>query len=232
MKMIDTIDTILFDLDGTLIHSVEDIQDALRLAYQRVVGKSDFSFDKNVIGPPIREIILSLTPDILEDQCVELIKSFRHNYDESDFPKTIVYREVKPLLRQLKKNNLKLFIVTHKRTVTSNNILNKNAIRAYFTEVLGVDYFEGRLVTKVEMINHIMQKWGIAPERLMMVGDSVVDIQAAKAYKIASVAVLNGYGSTQELLESGAQYFVKNMGEISKILKLGKGMSRQSLLKK
>lgn len=197
------IQNIVFDFDGTLGDSSEDIIESLYLAFD-AVGISlpeSVSFLPTHIGPPIWDIILTLMPELDAKSVDEIAIQFRHIYDNGTFDKTRLYNGVKELLYKLREKNIRLFIATTKPTRPTRNILKKFDIDC-FVEIATPDVIEGRSLSKADMISYLVTKWELNTARTIMIGDSPSDVIAAYKNGILSIAVSYGYSNRDQLEKS------------------------------
>ena len=126
--MKNVIQNILFDLDGTLVDSFADIAECLERSYFEALRMKDVKISREVIGPPLANIIRKVTPDLSEDQVNDLLKVFRHYYDTSNMDGTVPYKGVMETLEELKLKNYLLFLVTYKPFVPTMKIVNLSLI--------------------------------------------------------------------------------------------------------
>ena len=97
-------------------------------------------------------------------------------------------------------------------------VLSHFELDKYFEYICGAS-LDFSFVEKCNIIEFILDKYNITDKAsVLMVGDRKFDIIGAKQTGIASVGVLCGYGSKQELSDAGADYIVNNFSDISKII--------------
>lgn len=214
------IKNIIFDLDGTLINSSEEVLKCFEKAFE----KADFKIDEkrltsDVIGPPLLEIIKSIAPNLQDENKVsEVIRNFRSFYDYSENDISVMYDGIYDLLCELKNSNYKLFIATFKPDIPTQRLINKFNLRTFFDDIYTIDKF-GKKITKEEMIKDIMSKYNLKKEETVMIGDAASDMIAAKGVEIKGLGVLWGYGSDKEPLKQNADFIINNVEELQKCLK-------------
>jgi phosphoglycolate phosphatase len=210
------ISNVIFDLDGTLIDSKEDVYDCFINSYK--THNIDISTVKNwVMGQPLKEMILSYTPDISEEKLDSVIKTFKNLYDNYNYPKTKIYKGVNVLLKSLQESNIKLFVATNKRLVPTKNLITGLSMDV-FCDISSPDIISNKTLKKEEMISYLLSKWKINNNNVIMVGDASSDIKAARKNNIRSVAVLNGYGTRDELFNSNADYVIDDISLLGKLI--------------
>jgi phosphoglycolate phosphatase len=205
--------TIFFDLDGTLINSQPGILHSLRYALtslRRDVPPDDEL--RRVIGPPLRgamQILLQTEDHTLIEEGVRL---YREEYGKNGVFNNSVYDGVPEMLTTLS-GRFSLYVVTSKARVYAEKIVAHHGWSSQFVAVYGPE-LDGRFDSKGDLIAHIMQERGLSAGSVVMVGDRRHDIMAAAANQLASVGVLYGYGTRDELVEAGAGEIVATPGEL------------------
>ncbi len=213
------IDNIIFDLDGTLIDSSEDILASLEKAYLICGYEYDKErFNKLFIGPPLPEMIRHLSPSLGEEKSLNIINTFRMNYEKSGYTKTSPYNGVEKALRGWRNNGKKLFLATNKPLRLSAGILHKVNLSDVFLDMVSPDTPDFGGGDKTVMINYLVKKWHINPTLTLVVGDSASDLRAAKKNGMYSAGVLYGYGYENEIRGSKPDYTIKKFEELTEIV--------------
>jgi len=208
---------IIFDLDGTLIDSADDIIICIRKSIEKFPEIGKINIDRNIIGPPIREIINNLIPNLDEEVKNKILNYFKEYYYECNFDNTKLINGVLDLLNLLKRNKIKTFIATNKPIYPTQKILSKFDLTD-FNQIVTIDSVPGKYLKKNEMIYKIIHDNNLNKEETIYVGDAVNDINAAKKNKIKSIGFLGGYGNANEIINANPNYFLRNMAEIIKII--------------
>jgi phosphoglycolate phosphatase len=214
--LVSIINTVLFDLDGTLVDSADDIIDCLSQAYAAASFCSMPRIEKSFIGPPLQAIIQSVSPGLGVGEVEQIVKNFRSFYDLSALNKTVFKKNVRETLLSLKARNKLLFVVTNKPFIPVKKIIKKLNID-FFCDIMTPDIKSGFSFTKSEMVSFLKQKWKLNAETTLMVGDTASDVYAAREHDIASAIVLNGYGDRDSILKSRPEYVVDNFYELNKL---------------
>lgn len=209
----------IFDLDGTIINSSNEVL----LCFEKAFAKANYKIDKsrltpNVIGPPLKEIIKLIAPEIPENDMQQVMANFReiYDYDENDISE--YYSGIEEFLRQAKKDGKRLFIATFKPEKPTRRI-EKQFKMDMFEDIYTIDKF-GKHITKAEMIEDILNKYNLKKEETVMIGDAPSDVIAAKQAGIKGIGVLWGYGENKTPLIANADIIVKNTEELKECLKL------------
>ena len=206
----------IFDMDGTLIDSAQQIMTCLRQAFVRVDYEvpSDL-FSKDRVGPPIRQIISSIAPELEGTQTQEeIVAEFRQIYDFSENDPSRLYPYMEDFLQTLQKNGKKLFIATFKPKIPSLRLINQLGL-TYFKDVYTVDKY-AQPISKTQMITEIVQKYALLPKQVIMFGDTESDLTAAKQAGTSAAACLWGYGQNKENLKNISDFSFASPEELLK----------------
>ncbi len=185
------IDLILFDLDGTLVDSRQDIFNAVnrmldRLALPALPGETIVGY----VGNGVRELIRrSLGPAHL-DRLEEGTACFLEHYSAHLIDHTRLYPGVIDTLEGL--GDKRKAVVTNKLEDLSRRILEGLGVSHHFTLVVGGDTV-GKKKPSPAAIEWALGRLKVRPERAMIVGDSPTDIEAGRAAGIRTCGVTYGF---------------------------------------
>lgn len=190
--------TVLFDLDGTLLDSLPGIEYSARAAF-RACGTPMADIDlRSLIGPPIRTILSRLCHDASSDGKDRLLdsleQSFRTSYDSEGWGKTYHYAGAAAMLKQMKGQEIRLFVVSNKPRHISLKILAAEGTLTCFDEVVTRDSRTPPYPSKFEMISHVLSVHAIPPAGCLMVGDTIEDANAAMVAGVHFALMTHGYG--------------------------------------
>lgn len=204
----------IFDLDGTLINSSKEVM----ICFERAFDKANFEIDKsrltpNVIGPPLREILLNIAPNLTDEKMLDTVmQNFRSVYDNDENDISEIYAGVYEVLDELKQMGCRIFMATFKPTASTMRIVKQFKLD-YFEEIFTIDKYE-KHITKEEMIKIILEKYDLKKEETVMVGDAASDMRAAKAAGVYALAALWGYGDDKRPLIETSDAQMESMKEI------------------
>lgn len=209
--------TILFDLDGTLTDPGEGITNSVMYALKKFnILVNDRSELYRFIGPPLLHSFEKYYGFTKEDARTA-VTYYREYYTQKGIWENLLYDGVDSLLQTLSKSGKKLILATSKPEPFAIQILEHFNLLRYFDFVAGALLDETR-TTKDEVIFHALSVCHISAENAVMVGDRKYDIIGAAKNGIASIGVLYGYGSREELMLSGANDIAASVSELEKIL--------------
>ncbi|TDD94122.1 HAD family hydrolase [Flavobacterium cellulosilyticum] len=210
---------VIFDLDGTLVNSLEDISDAMNAVLQGLhYPTHSYTAYQYFIGSGLRNLVSKALPDTHNnanqiDICYDLMIEV---YSNSCTNKTKSYDGIFELLDHLSSNNIKLSVFSNK-----SDELTKQVTATIFT-----NYFESIIGLTTELLKkpnpikaiEISEIMGLKPEEIIFVGDSDIDMQTARNANMFAVGVIWGYRSKEDLLSSGAQYILNHPSDLIALL--------------
>ena len=216
MKQKPAIELVIFDLDGTLIHSLPDIAGAINEILADY-GRPPLALDavKEKVGDGPRKLLERAFPDFSPDKIDSANRRYLEIYEKHSGLTATLMPGVLPLLDGLQ--GKPLAVVTNKVTRFAIDNLEKLGIADRFFAVLGFDC--GLPVKPApDCLLHIAEAKKIKPSRSAMVGDGLPDIGAGKAAGMLSCAILGGYGDQQQLTALQPDITVQRIDELLPVL--------------
>ena len=212
--------TVIFDLDGTLLNTLQDLTDSTNFAL------SQFNFlpktieqIRQYVGNGVSKLIERAIPNGLDnphyEKCLNLFKAY---YKENMFNKTEPYDGIISMLEKIKLLGIKTAVVSNKFDTAVKGLCEK-----YFNGLIdfcsGENDKEGILKKPApDTILKVLNEFKIEPSQAVYVGDSEVDIATAKNAQIECISVLWGFKSKEFLLDNGAGILISEPNEIFKYL--------------
>ena len=191
-KKIEEFDLVLWDLDGTLVDSRTDLVEATNVA-MRALGHPPVPFDRfsQMVGQGVRHLVVSALPPGTDPETVEeaieifLVWYRRHLADTTRFY---------PGLREgIARSKALHAVVSNKREDLCRSLLARLGTTDLFARIVGGDTCPERKPHPAPLLAAI-EGLGIPRERVLMVGDSAVDIEAGKLAGVTTWGVLWGFG--------------------------------------
>ncbi len=203
-------DGVIFDLDGTLVDTLEDIADAMDrvLALEGAPGHSYDEY-RYLIGHGIRNLVTQSLPPQLRDaetvaRCYERMIA---DYGEHSLVKTRVYEGVPELVRALRADGLPLAVHSNKADAPTQAIVAALLDPSDFVVVAGARE-DAPLKPDPAVALAIAARFGLPPARVAYVGDSLVDMRTGTAAGMLPVGASWGFRTPAELRESGAHVVI------------------------
>lgn len=211
-------DNILFDLDGTLIDSGCGITNSVIYSLKKYgIEVFDRKQLNRFIGPPLHESYEKFY-GFSKEKAMEAVEYYREYYRKKGIFENVVYEGIGELLQKLYDAGKHLIVATSKPEVFAVQILKHLNLARYFTFIAGAN-LDGTRTEKKEVISYALKACKVSDfSKVIMIGDREHDIFGAKQTGIASIGVLFGYGSYEELKTAGADYIVKKPENIYQIL--------------
>jgi phosphoglycolate phosphatase len=204
---------ILFDLDGTLTNPKLGITKSIQYALSsKGINVCDLDSLTKYIGPPLRDTFMEF--GFNEAEAEELTWKYREYFKVTGLYENEVYDGIEKLLHKLNEDGKKLYIATSKPEHFAKIILEHFKLDHYFKDICGATLDNSRS-SKEDVIRYALQKNKIDNLReVVMIGDREHDVEGAKKVGIASIGVLFGYGSRNELVNAGASTLAETVDEV------------------
>ncbi len=209
---------VVFDLDGTLIDSRADLAQAVnhmlrtlrlpQLSVETVTG---------YIGEGARMLVKRALGPEHEHRLEEGLTIFMAYYGAHLLEHTQLYPGIAEMLRQLKQDAVVLSVLSNKPTAMSRAILNGLGVLSLFDAVLGGDSFSTRKPDPAGL-EHVRRRAGTSPHKLLVVGDSMIDLRTARAAGLDFCGVSWGFGRAG-LKAAGAQRIITNPADLLAIVR-------------
>jgi phosphoglycolate phosphatase len=187
--------TVIFDLDGTLSDSAEGIIRSINYALPKLGFNEQNREDLlQYIGPPLNVTFERLTGIKDKEFLLNAVNIFRERYFTTGFKENELYEGIRDVVKQLFNQGNILCIATTKRKDIAENVLRHFEIYEYFTQVHGSDIYRQKADLLMDMINDPL----LNNRPMIMIGDRDTDFIAANEAGMPSIAVRWGYGNDDE----------------------------------
>ena len=210
---------VIFDLDGTLVNSLEDIADAMNRVLQNfnypTHSYEDYQY---FIGSGLRNLVSKSLPATHNDE--KNIESCYHlmieEYRDTCTRKTASYEGITELLDHLISQNIKLSVFSNKADALTKEITTA-LFPNYFNPIVGLTTESLKKPNPSEALA-ISKSLELKPEEIIFIGDSGIDMQTATNANMFAVGVLWGYRPKEELIEHGAKQVLSHPLDLLEIL--------------
>jgi phosphoglycolate phosphatase len=210
------IDTVFFDLDGTLTDPKVGITGSIQYALAKldipVPTQDELTW---CIGPPLRASFVALLGG--EENADLGVALYRERFGTIGLFENEIYPGVVPVLETLHKSGRRLFVATSKPHVFADRIIDHFGLRPYFTRVFGSE-LDGTRVDKSALLRFALDETSTDPARAIMIGDRKHDVIGAANNGMPAIGALYGYGGREELTSAGAKHLVAAPGEIAELI--------------
>ncbi len=197
-------DTVIFDLDGTLLNTIEDLCDSTNFAlsqygYPSRTLEEVRSFVGNGIGVLIEK---ALPNGKLNPEYPKVLATFKKHYTVNCNNKTRAYDGINELLHNLKNSGYKLAVVSNKIDVAVKDLCNR-----YFKDTIDVAIGETEKIRRKPAPDEVFEAISVLDsekDKTVYIGDSEVDIETARNADIDVISVSWGFRDKRVLSEAGA----------------------------
>ncbi|MDE6647346.1 MAG: HAD family hydrolase [Prevotella sp.] len=208
-------DTYIFDLDGTLLNTLQDLAASVNYALsQYQMPTHDIVAVRNFVGNGVRLLMERATPDGAQNPQFEAVfATFRQHYMEHSLDTTRPYDGIPEMLRELKRQGKRLAVVSNKFYAATQEL-----VAYFFPEIevaIGEHESEGiRKKPAPDTVYEALRQLGVGKENAVYVGDSDVDLMTARNSGLPCISVLWGFRDRDFLLSHGATTFVRKPPEL------------------
>lgn len=205
---------VVFDLDGTIVDSVELIIISFQHAIREVLGR-ETSREESIawVGRPLREQMMLFSPEHA-DELVTVYREFNHREHDRMLK---LYDGILHLLDGLLNAGVRLGLVTSKSRYTTQMAFDLTGIESYFDATVCADESAGNKPSP-EPILACLEQLGVAPADAAYVGDSPSDIQAARAARVQAIGVTWGVFDAATLEAEKPDTLVHTIPELAEVL--------------
>jgi phosphoglycolate phosphatase len=207
---------VVFDLDGTLLDSAEDIHAALTAAFAAAGGRPGPSLAdlRPLIGRPLEEVIAAFAP---AGEVPELAAAYRAAFLADGTPRTRLHAGADVLLARLREAGWAVAVATTKSTEGAHRALGALGLVGSFDHVQGTDGFACKPAPDVVL--RALAGVDVRADRgSWMVGDTVHDVAAGVAAGLSTAAVTHGAHGRAELLGSAADLVIDDLAALTEHL--------------
>lgn len=214
-------DAVLFDVDGTLLHSSPGIIESMEFTF-RQMGMDPSGIDlTRYLGPPLRK---SFGEHFKDEASIEkMVQLYREEYERTGQHLCTPYPGAQELLQTLKDEGILLYTATAKPVEVVTPILKEQGIYHFFNAIGGAS-MDKSAETKTAVVQTVLSRPELSGKRVLMVGDRHDDMRGAQDSQIPAAGVLYGYGSREELEPFHPVFLAKNCAELAQYILNDKNM--------
>lgn len=205
---------IIFDLDGTLLNTLEDLQGSVNAALAGFsMPPRTLDEVRTRVGNGIYKLIERAVPDDTDEKTVQAVfAAFRTHYAAHYKDKSAPYDGVLPLLRELRSRGIKTAVVSNKAHPMAKGLCDDR-----FGALVDAVFGESESMPKKpdpQMVYAALDALGVTAGQTLYVGDSEVDCRTAQLAGLRFIAVLWGFRSESDLCTAGAAEFISAPAEL------------------
>lgn len=211
---------VIFDLDGTLLNTLQDLTDAVNAALlSQGLPQRTLDEIRVFVGNGIKKLLERAVPDGQKNPLFSKVEVFfREYYGKHCQDKTVPYEGIIPLLRQIKEKGIPMAVVSNKADFAVQEL-----IPVYFGDLITSAHGENekagiRKKPAPDMVYQTLRELDCKPEETLYVGDSDVDIDTAEQAGLDAVSVSWGFRDRKFLKEHGAVRIIDKPEELTEII--------------
>lgn len=208
--------TVIFDLDGTLLNTLDDLADSTNYALSKF-GYPTRTIDevRQFVGNGVAKLIERAIPEGKNNPNFEkCLAIFKENYAQNMYNKTAPYNGIIEMLSNLKSKGIKIAVVSNKFDLAVKELCKKY-FEGFIDFAAGENEAQGiKKKPAPDTVISVLNEFNFAPEEAVYVGDSDVDIMTAKNSKMPCISVTWGFRDEKFLLENGATILINAPSEI------------------
>lgn len=207
-------DTYIFDLDGTLLSTLNDLATSTNYAL-RWAGMPERTIEeiRMFVGNGVKLLMERSIPNGSNNpKFEETYAKFREHYMEHNLDTTCPYEGIPELLRELKRHGKKLAIVSNKFYAATQDLA-----KHFFPDTIEVAIGECETIRKKpapDTVIEALRQLGVSKDGAVYIGDSDVDIMTAKNCGLPCISVLWGFRDKDFLIQNGGTVFVEKPADI------------------
>ena len=206
--------TILFDMDGTLMNTLEDMADSVN-AILRQLGHAERSLDevRAFVGNGAEMLVRRAMPDgSSEAEIAQALGLYQPYYAAHCQEKTRAYDGILPLLEELHRAGKQIAVVSNKPEGALRTLCDEYF--AGLVKVVSGDMPGRRRKPWPDMVDAALEKMSADRKDAVYVGDSEVDVQTGKNAGLPVIGVSWGFRGREKLIEAGAETIVDSIEEL------------------
>lgn len=211
---------IIFDLDGTLLNTLEDLADSTNYALKQFKYETRTVNEiRDFVGNGVAKLIERAIPKGRENpNYKECLRIFKDHYAKNMFNKTQPYPNIINTLKKIKSEGTKIAVVSNKFDLAVKELCDK-----YFPDLIDISTGENekagiRKKPAPDAIFKILKQFDIKKEDAIYIGDSEVDIQTAQNASLPCISVAWGFKTKKFLHKNKAEIIIDKPQEIMKYL--------------
>ena len=210
-------EAVFFDLDGTVIDTLQNITDAINHT-MRHFGLRTFSGEelKPHLGWGVDYLMRKLIPDLSEAQIAQILEYYRPYYAKHTTENTPLYPGILPMMRRLKQQGLPLALISNKPDSAVQPLMD-----LYFRDLLSFTIGEQPGIARKpapDMLRLAAETLNVELSRCLYVGDTEVDIQTAENMDVPCISVAWGSRSEDFLRNHGAKEIIRKTAELTTVI--------------
>lgn len=212
---------VIFDLDGTLLNTIEDIKDSINLALNEMGLKGDYTTEemKYFVGSGVDVLTERAIKKfhVQKERRIELKERYNYIYGKRKAIKTKPYEGISELILSLRKRHIIVALLSNKPHQDTLDVLD------HYFGLQNFDFPFGKREgippkPNPQGVELLLETMNLKREEVIYVGDSDIDMQTARNANLTKIGVSWGFRTKQELYQNGADYIIDKPNQIIDII--------------
>ncbi len=210
------VDLMVFDFDGTLVDSKNDIVNSVNHVLRRCgLKEKDFAEVVSYIGTGSEELMQKALGPEGHAKFDKAYKLFREHYTEHMFDSSALYPHVKETLAHF--GGKKTAIITNRHSSSARRMLEAFGIKNHFEHILGGEGDSCKKPSPCPVLE-VISFFGVQPDKTMMVGDMDLDVTAGKEAGAVTCGVTYGIGSREDVERARPDFLIDNISKLKDLV--------------
>ena len=209
-----SIGLLIFDLDGTLVNTLEDIAASVNYTLGRL-GRQPLSLDtvRQYVGDGIEALMMRSLGGQTE-RLSDAVTIYKEHHRQNLVVRSSLYPFVQETLEHFKA--IPMAVISNKTMEFVSPLLDRLGINGYFRMIIGAD-FGLPLKPAPDSVQRLMAEFGVPREQTLIVGDGTTDVRAGRAAGVITCSVTYGFRSESELRQAGPEYVIQELADLKKL---------------
>ncbi|TAJ82247.1 HAD family hydrolase [bacterium] len=207
------IDLVIFDLDGTLADTGQDLANAVNYVRSSLhLEPLDGRLVYDNVGRGVEHLLRSSLPQTYDGRFQEVMELFLQRYEKHLLDTTVLYPNVREILDYFQQK--KRAVVSNKLHYLTVSVLRGLGIEICFDAILGGDSVPQKKPDP-QPLNQVLSAFGVSPKKALMVGDGGTDIEAGKRAGVLTCGVTYGLGKGEEIIAARPDILIDHLRQLT-----------------
>ena len=207
------IDLVMFDLDGTLADTGQDLASAVNYVRSHLsLEPLDDRVVYGHVGRGVEHLLRSSLPESYQERFQEVMELFLKRYENHLLDTTVLYPYVQETLHYFR--GKKRAVVSNKLHRLTVLVVRGLGIESCFDAILGGDSMRQKKPDP-ELLHNVLATFGVRPVKALMVGDGGTDVEAGKKAGVITCGVTYGLAKPEEIIAAKPDFLIDDLRQLT-----------------